>query len=499
VTPAPLLAGAGLVVVTVALAAGAARVEVLTDEAWFLQVITRVRWGDLLYRDVFYGAGPLPIWIGSLVARRGSRRLVGLRVLGVGYFVGLMVAGSWVLAQADAGPRYVAAFWIASLAFAPPTSALESHYTRLALLAAVVAAGVMLPLGPSSAAAGFALAGAAAGVAFSSKQTVGVVSALASVAAAANAAGVRGAAWCAAGVLAVAGGGLVPLARAGALGWYVRRCFLNKTSYLATGTVGIRHGVIGAMDRPFRNRVHRDAYRIVMLAAYAVVIAAMVLVLPAVWLRLVGDGGAGRADVTVASLGLVVLSAVVPRADFSHIRGLFPVALLTVALALSSHAPDSVPAGVVVAAAVVGGGLTLLALAISVRRFQVSRSGDAWLEGLPVTIEGVAGAGALRERTGGEVFLLRPDASLWYLSGGLTNPTPYDYPYASVFGPHGQQDVIAGIRAGRIAWVCWPGPTWGPLQPKELEEFVAASMVAVGDSPAGVLYRVPDGPEAARS
>ena len=35
----------------------------MADESWFLQVIHRVTNGDVLYRDVFFGATPLSVYI----------------------------------------------------------------------------------------------------------------------------------------------------------------------------------------------------------------------------------------------------------------------------------------------------------------------------------------------------------------------------------------------------------------------------------------------------
>ena len=32
------------------------------DEAWFLQVVSRVSDGDVLYRDFFFGSTPLSVW-----------------------------------------------------------------------------------------------------------------------------------------------------------------------------------------------------------------------------------------------------------------------------------------------------------------------------------------------------------------------------------------------------------------------------------------------------
>lgn len=209
--------------------------------------------------------------------------------------------------------------------------------------------------------------------------------------------------------------------------------------------------------------------------------------------------GAIGGDRTAAAVGLagglIALSGAVPRTDLPHVQGLAPLAL--VALASTGLAVD-VPAwfGVPVAA------WAVVALLVSLDPARRRGPGPVevdldlpHLRGLPVPRKAPgsrpADGGELRAMTGGRVFLLRPDAALWYLAADLRNPTPYDYPYASVFGPDGQRETIAAIEAGAVEWVCWPEPMAGRLAPLELQAFVATAMAPVADTPAGRLYRLP--------
>ena len=48
------------------------------DESWFVQVVARMRAGDVLYRDISYGAGPLPAYASEAVTY-----LTGIDVLAV--------------------------------------------------------------------------------------------------------------------------------------------------------------------------------------------------------------------------------------------------------------------------------------------------------------------------------------------------------------------------------------------------------------------------------
>ena len=98
----------------------------------------------------------------------------------------------------------------------------------------------------------------------------------------------------------------------------------------------------------------------------------------------------------------------------------------------------------------------------------------------------LAGGRELHTLTGGTVFLLRPDAAVWYLATGLRNPTPYDYPLASPFGPDGQQQLAANLASGRVRYCCWSPANAGALSPVHLEEYVA-SLPVVARTPAGAL------------
>ena len=46
------------------------------DESWFVEVVLRMRHGDVLYRDISYGAGPFPAYLTD-----GLTYVVGIDVL----------------------------------------------------------------------------------------------------------------------------------------------------------------------------------------------------------------------------------------------------------------------------------------------------------------------------------------------------------------------------------------------------------------------------------
>jgi hypothetical protein len=100
--------------------------------------------------------------------------------------------------------------------------------------------------------------------------------------------------------------------------------------------------------------------------------------------------------------------------------------------------------------------------------------------------EVLGGGEELRGLTRGTVLLLRPDAAVWYLATGLRNPTPYDYPLASPFGPDGQQVLVENLRNGRVRYCCWKPADAGALTPVVLEEYVA-SLPVLATTRAGTL------------
>jgi hypothetical protein len=102
----------------------------------------------------------------------------------------------------------------------------------------------------------------------------------------------------------------------------------------------------------------------------------------------------------------------------------------------------------------------------------------------------VGQAGLLSTLAEGQpLYLIGPNAGFFYLASGIRNPNAFDFPYASVFGRNGQQEVIARITAGEIRSVfVFAGPT-DRQTPVALHEFIRRSLVAVRDEPLGILYR----------
>jgi hypothetical protein len=103
----------------------------------------------------------------------------------------------------------------------------------------------------------------------------------------------------------------------------------------------------------------------------------------------------------------------------------------------------------------------------------------------------VSRSGALTGLTGDKkVFLLDVEAGFYYLTAGLRNPTPYDYPLTTVLGAYGREEVGRLAMEGRIPMVVVrdPHPAWGVLWPAELAGVIRTHMDAVRAGEWGTAY-----------
>jgi hypothetical protein len=93
-----------------------------------------------------------------------------------------------------------------------------------------------------------------------------------------------------------------------------------------------------------------------------------------------------------------------------------------------------------------------------------------------------------RETRTGPLFLLMPDASFYYVSARLRDPTAFDNIGATSFRPTVQRDLIAQIANGELR-VCARFDRGSNITPKRLERFVAGQLQPVRSLGACTLYR----------
>jgi hypothetical protein len=485
---AVLVAVAGVV-----LAAGmwtAPRRYPTVDECWELLVVRRVAAGRRLYRDVFFGAGPLSVWAMRGVVALAGERLVAMRRLAVVVTVataGVLVA--WCVLLGVPLPAATAAAAGAALL----SSALWRHDNLYGLMGRLGAALALTGPLLAARAAGpldvvcWLVAGAGLAAALLSKYTLGIATLPGLVAGAAASAFPVAAVV----VVVVVGALLAGLGYARIVvrsGWrsVLSRLVVNKQSFAESGRAGFlaswraMHGVPpegSAMEW----RVTSGAFG---LTALGVLLVAAGLVAGIGWSAGDPDTVAGLAGMT-----LVAVAALWPRADDTHVRNALLLWVPPAMVAAHTVLAPWLAAGL--AAATLLAGLVALAVAlVEQSRADVppplGTAFDGTVHGQWDPAQLQDGADELGRYTGGNVFLLRGDAAVWYLLTGLRNPTAYDYPLASTFGPHGQARVVAGLDSGRIRFCCFLAARAGPMTPQELEQYVAGLRV-VAVTAAGTL------------
>jgi hypothetical protein len=475
--------------------AAAFALPMVLDEEWFFVVVRRVRSRELLYRDVFYGAGPTPVWLACGAVKVAGLQFVVVRAVAAGVTAVTATAAAWMVREWGAGIIGVAtACLITALSgCASRTDNLYGELTRCGVvlgLALVVAAdGQNVPLSLA--------AGAAAAVALTSKYSAGAVGAVgiggAVVAAATSAAVVVA---CAIGAIVVTALVLAPLFVQGTVRDAWNRLVVNKSVYLSQGSVGFRAGLRDLLTVPgasWRARVHRLA----LATAYAGLPIAGVALVAAVWLATIGEPA--ERVVVVCTLAVFWASLVWPRADAVHVHAALALPLVALILGVvaleRANAIDGVYVDIVIGALFAWTLLlSLVVLLECVRCLRMPHDRGLpycrWLPGdTRVRSEVLPSLQEIEAVAGRSVLLLGGYAPLWYLVSNLSNPTPYDIPAASVFGPHGQAQVVCQIQSGDIPWVASPEPVPGRLAPVELETFVFEHLTPVLTTPVATLFR----------
>jgi 4-amino-4-deoxy-L-arabinose transferase-like glycosyltransferase len=442
------------------------------DDAWSLLVSERVGSGDVLYRDVWFGATPLPVWIGVAATKLLGTELVVLKGLVVICLTVTALLSARIAGQLGVGRTGRVLVAAASIAYANYSSA--GLYTPLAYvlllasMSAVLAWRGRLERGsePGGDASLLVIAGVAAGLSAASKQNVGLLAIAATVLSVAllspprtialrsrvaEVAVVVGAATVAAVIP------LIPVAIQGALGDLVTFGF-QKGTYVKHASIPYSRGFDAMVDlagRPFSQPG--------MLARY---VAYFIPPLAILGLLAIAWRNAAKLAATVALFVGAAVAAIFPLANYGHVSAAVPICAVAIAWSmkeLTARLSESTRrTGFVVASAFVG-----LAAAASLVGHPVKalHAGDVpadlrHFHG-PLVSSGFSDhatdlATELREADGGQntTFLLMRGAPFYYLLSGLSDPTRFDYPLVTTFGASGQDEVIEAIRRGAVRHVC---------------------------------------------
>ncbi len=474
-----------------------ARADFSWDEAWFLQVVDRVLAGDVLYRDVFFGATPLSVFLAA-----PFHVLLGVEVLVLkGLVTACFVATAALTVRAGRllglHPAWLVALVVVLLLYAPPraVSLYTPLATTLALACLVLALERLDRPGETRLAAA---AGAAAGLAFATKQNVGAL-ALAALLVAVAAGGVwrRPALAALAAFAAIAVLLVLSLWALGSLGGLADYGFLGKGAYVKGGSVGPLEGLRGELMPAGGEDAFDIARRAYWQGAYLLaVVAPVALALAAGRVR----GALERRRLSVLAAFLVAgLIAPFPRYEGQHVGMIVPFALLALVAALHVLVSPWPTRRTRIALIALFAWAALGLAVLTVRPLVWLATGSHGLSELPhfrgMLIERdlerrlAADARALSAAAhGDDVLLLSARAGFLYLVSGVGNPTPYDYPLRTAFGRSGEEAVRRAVADGRIRLVCIGFSVQEALRPVELERYVTTRLRRVADLGSCTLY-----------
>jgi hypothetical protein len=454
-----------------------------TDEAWFLWVAHRVARGDTLYRDVYSVTTPLSHWIAAAAVRVTGTQVATIRFLSVLCFVTSAECARRLVARVGIGMFGQVVLMGALFVAASPAAHFVALYSWLAVALAMVAWVVATsPSFPER--VRWLVVGALCGAACLSKPNIGVAALLASLVAAyrprsaRRAVTVSVAETCAmfAVTVAAASGWLWAT---GAWSAFVSETVLNKGGYLR-----LRVSYLGQLGHWFHALWHRPL-AVEAIVRQGVVVLPAVAVAAAVAAMVLARRARARALPALAFMA-VGFVALVPRPTETHVAEAAP--FLLAGMVLTWRAVDAprimrrtrsvVGVTVMVAVLIVAGGafrgLASPRSTLPHFAWTPKRSNEARLRRDLAT---------LRQRTAGTVFIVQTNAGFLYLAGDLGDPTRFDIPERTDFGPHDQQTAIEAVRVDRPRFVCLRRRGAHPLtlEATTLEQYLRRHYSVVAD------------------
>jgi len=468
------------------------------DETWFAQVTERVaHQGAVPYRDVFFTATPLSMYIGVAASALIGTQLLVLRAIAAAYAVVAAAAGWSVAGRLGLGRVGQISLTAALLGLGSGLGSPPSHYTALAIAGAAVVfdLAIAIALAPTdSETRRLAMAAAAAvAVTFGAKQNIGVYIAPMPVVALltrrprpADLAGTLGRA--AAIGATVVGFVLAPVVLTGGVSAFVDQAVASPGDF-SPGAIPWSDGL---------DVLGHDVTHITDPGRWPAIVQGSAFVLPAVaviLLLLAFFGGAyrDRQIAVLALLGGAAISAhALPRSDGTHVVAASVGSMLAIGVAASLLRTRVAFPPVRLMFASLGGVAFVVLAAGAMSQVYVGNRNLPHARGLGVPLRpGELDAIAkVRDATGGTVFVYSPDASHIYLYGGLRNPTPYDFPIRTALGRSGEADLAAAVRAGRLP-LCLGFSYGPPMAPVELDDAVRESLTPVLDAQPVCVLEVP--------
>jgi hypothetical protein len=479
------------------------------DESWFLQVLHRVSSGEVLYRDVFYGATPLPIYVSLIPVYVLGAEILVLKAVVSAFFVLTVLVACRVAVRLGCEPKRIALVVGALLVYAPPDpNSAYSPVSYFFLLLCFLFTLSWLDAGKKTA---LAMASAAAALSFLSKQNIGVLAFLAlvfTVFMASRRDTGLGSRVCLSSILLAMGtflgvtlAGLLPIVLTGGFEQLMDYGFLNKGTYLQTA--GISY--VAKLKDFFAVFTSPSVQNLV------VTYMALPILLPfftfsflvAAWV--LSNATRRRVCECAFFFSAVAFMGAFPRFDFVHLFGVVPIIVLGLACGwhgIRKHLSRRLAQSVAVVVCLwlmigLGADLTHRVLLLGSDSYRVSSLPHFQGALFPAPFYNylLDYRKALAEHApDGQILLIFPDAGLSYLISGLKNPTPFDYPLVSAFGLTGEESVIRQLAAGQIRTVCMRSlmnTGLESLRPARLEDYVRSQMQPIEDLGLCTVYRSP--------
>lgn len=484
------------------------------DEAWFLYVLHRLNLGQVLYRDVWVPVFPLAVWVAQVFTQFLGEHIFVLKAADTFTFMVTVIATVSVTRRIAPESQYAPLVLGVLLGWAGPgVVGPGSLYTALAYALTAGALAMVLMWIDSGADVRsrswlmLLAAAAMAGLAFTSKQTIGILAVgalLGTIVLVGGRREIRASMGRAAASAGVAIGMIVltmiPVALTGGLPALLRDTLSSTGSaaYLSVASIPYLAGLVqfaGQLLNP------------ISLSWLGAVTLLGVFVAPLVVVPLFIWAFTRNAGLRMRAIGIFTLAALggsYPRADYPHFVAVLPFLLIAGIVgwqALKPHLTDSVIAVALVLVVVVTGvRLTAVVLAPWGTGNSAAVVSDLpHFEGALFTVEDDRAArDAVRSLSAASqknVFVLSLRAGLLYLSTGREDPTAYDFPDLYGFGGFEQDDVINAVEDGRIEAIWFDSHVLEYLgwEDSRIMAYVRHAMRPFGfETPWGQLY-VPSG------
>ena len=469
------------------------------DESWFLQVVSRIRAGETLYREIFLGVTPLAAYATALVTLVTGIDVLAVKIVTNGCFAVTSVL-AYRLARM-AGFSALASLTVVAAMFVWGRPYNNPPYTAMAVMfllaALVVSFRAFSRYSAATEARTWIAAGIFAGLSFGAKQNVGLL-ALAAVCGAiafhrdarrdtrraarpnqppprlrrsAEAPGAKaeGRAYgLSVAAFALTGSAtLSPVVASGAMTAFWEYGFGAKGAYLDLGAISyvdslqVVTSALAALPSAsgVATLLHGSVVILPILVAIAVVLSVKRL---------------DRTDWLLVLFAGAATFVAFPRWDRFHMGYAVPVHLIALGRILTHWLPvPALPRAQLSAAGAIGSIAVLVAVQPAITlargaRMSVIPHFRGALMGAEEQTTLMAGADRLREAAAGQpVFVLSPHAGFWYLSSGVTNPTPMDTPHRTAVGRQGLPWLLDQLATGAIERVCVDN---GPADAQTLTE-----------------------------